>query len=147
LKNVDYTSFKLFLLSILWRSSITKRGFFKYVALGSEHEEIIRLMLLDKNPKEVVDYPCFICDLSNDAPLLKGTIVIPKKLKDKSNTSYCFIVAGIMYVFSISKYRRKTIVQEGVINRENKMIIWESPNGFGMFNAEIIKRDFDRLYK
>jgi hypothetical protein len=144
-KNIDYTRFKLFLLSILWRASIAKRDFFKNVSLDYKHEEIIRLMLLDNNPKETVDYPCFIRDLSNDAPMLKGIIGRPRKLKEKSNTSYYFLIAGMMYMFSISKYNRKAIAKEGVINQDNEMIIWESPEGFGKVNAEIIKRDFDSL--
>ena len=43
-QNINYKKFKLFLLSILWRASISKRDFFSSVSLGP-HEEIIRQMI------------------------------------------------------------------------------------------------------
>ena len=39
IKNIDYAKFKLFLLSILWIASISKRPFFQEVALGDKHEQ------------------------------------------------------------------------------------------------------------
>jgi hypothetical protein len=55
-KNVDYKNFKLFLLSILWRASISKRDTFQYVSLGP-HEEILRKMIYKGNPGEIDEYP------------------------------------------------------------------------------------------
>jgi len=66
INGIDYTKFKLFLLSILWRASISKRDFFDQVKLGNKHEEIIRKMIFDENPKQPEDYPCFICDIGKD---------------------------------------------------------------------------------
>ncbi|MGH7850442.1 MAG: hypothetical protein ACREOP_09100, partial [Thermodesulfobacteriota bacterium] len=71
LKNIDYSRFKLFLLSILWRASISSRGFFDQVSVGIKHHEIIRNMIYNCDPKDIQDYPCFICDLSKDEPTLK----------------------------------------------------------------------------
>ena len=45
ISNVDYTRFKLFLLSILWRGSITSNPLFVNVKLEKTKEEEIRLML------------------------------------------------------------------------------------------------------
>src|SRR4030042_5886364 len=56
----DYIKYKLNLLSILWRASISSRAFFKDVILDIEDEERIRKMILDNNPGEVYDYPCCI---------------------------------------------------------------------------------------
>lgn len=44
--NVDYRDFKLFLLAILWRASITSRDIYQEISLGVQHEETIRKMLL-----------------------------------------------------------------------------------------------------
>ena len=38
-ENVDYKRFKLFLLSILWRASVTKRDLFNEAKMSSEDEE------------------------------------------------------------------------------------------------------------
>ena len=44
-KNIDYQKFKLGLLSILWRASISNTDFFKEVNLNSINSENLRLML------------------------------------------------------------------------------------------------------
>ena len=49
LSGIDYARFKLFHLSILWRSSVSSLGPFSQVQLGP-YEEPIRKMLLDRNP-------------------------------------------------------------------------------------------------
>src|SRR4030042_6422490 len=53
--NIDYKKFKLFLLSILWRASITSRPYFSQVKLD-HHENIIREMILNDNPQKREDY-------------------------------------------------------------------------------------------
>ena len=45
-QGVDYIKFKLFLLSVLWRASISSNDFFSSVSLGSLYEEKIRQMIL-----------------------------------------------------------------------------------------------------
>jgi hypothetical protein len=55
-KNLDYKKYKLFLLSILWRASISSRPLFDAIKLG-DHEEKIRLMILNGNPGDISDYP------------------------------------------------------------------------------------------
>ena len=41
-ENFDYVKFKNFLLSILWRASVTERPSFSEVSLGEKHNERIR---------------------------------------------------------------------------------------------------------
>src|ERR1700733_10963482 len=59
INGLDYKRFKLFLLSIVWRASISKREVFSRVSLG-EHEERIRQMLITENPRESNVYPCVV---------------------------------------------------------------------------------------
>ena len=56
---VDYAQFKLFQLSILWRVGISNHDGFSSVRLG-EHEDVLRQMLLDKNPGNTEAYGCII---------------------------------------------------------------------------------------
>ena len=46
--NIDYTKFKLFLLSIIWRASISKQKISESVNLGA-HEKIIGEMIYNNN--------------------------------------------------------------------------------------------------
>lgn len=131
IKNIDYCNFKLFLLSILWRANISNRDFFKKVNLGSRHNEVLREMIYDGNPKELEDYPCFICDLGQDQPVLKGVILPPIKIRRDGNIAYEFMISGLLYRFTISRYGRNTLSTAGIINPGNDMIIWEAPEGLG----------------
>ncbi len=50
LKGLDYTKFKLFLLSILWRMGVSSLDAFVEVKRGSHHEEALRVALLNGDP-------------------------------------------------------------------------------------------------
>jgi hypothetical protein len=54
--NFDYSSLKLFFLSVLWRSAITENEFFGRVDIQGS-EETIRRMLLDRNPGASEEFP------------------------------------------------------------------------------------------
>jgi hypothetical protein len=58
LLGLDYMRFKLFHLSVLWRASVSKRDIFRNVNLGP-HEEIIRKMILEKDPGRDDQYTFF----------------------------------------------------------------------------------------
>jgi hypothetical protein len=53
---IDYASFKLFHLSVVWRASVCKNPAFSNVSLGP-HDESIRQMLLAKDPGPEWLYP------------------------------------------------------------------------------------------
>ena len=48
IQNIDYRKFKLFLLSLLWRASISKRDYFKHVRLGKYEDEIRKMIYYRK---------------------------------------------------------------------------------------------------
>ena len=58
--NYDYRKYKLFLLSLLWRASITSRPFFQQVKLSPETEEDLRRMILVGDPGEPEKYASFV---------------------------------------------------------------------------------------
>ncbi len=55
LRNIDYVLMKLFILSVLWRASVSSRPFFAKVRLGP-HESTIADMLRDRNPGSYDEY-------------------------------------------------------------------------------------------
>ncbi len=59
-KNYNYKKHKLFLLSLLWRSSISSRPFFNQIKLSRKDEENLREMILNDSPGEPDIYPCFL---------------------------------------------------------------------------------------
>jgi hypothetical protein len=58
LKGFDYHRFKLLMLSIVWRASVSELPEYATVSLGP-HEEPIRKMILDGNPGTRNNYPIF----------------------------------------------------------------------------------------
>jgi hypothetical protein len=59
-KKANYGLFKLFILSVLWRASVSSIQFFEFIQLGNTHEDRIKEMLANKNSGSEHDYP-FVC--------------------------------------------------------------------------------------
>ncbi|PUU68504.1 hypothetical protein DBB36_18410, partial [Flavobacterium sp. WLB] len=99
-KNIDYRKLKLGLLSILWRASIAKNEMFEQINIRTEHEEKLRLMILNNDAKDVEDYPIFIYLFDKDDEKL---ITNPRFLDDNPNQKAQFIINGYMFIFIIGK--------------------------------------------
>lgn len=57
--SVNYSSFKLFHLSVLFRASVSSLANFAEVSLGSHHQDRLREMILDRDPGKFWQYPIF----------------------------------------------------------------------------------------
>jgi len=99
--NVDYTKFKLFCLSLVWRASIAHGDFFKDVNLGKKHEEIIRQMILNNDAKGVNDYPIEFATFNQQGSERVKLIAPPRKIKDGYNTFYRFSFVGLLFIIHI----------------------------------------------
>ncbi len=123
--NINYTKFKLFLLSILWRASISSRPFFSDIKLGP-HEEVIRNMILKGNPGSYTDYPILILSFIKKESVPEDIITKPRKLKtsDGHNT-YIFAIGGLVYIFYINaKYHKlPDVVLEYSLKENNNLKI------------------------
>ena len=123
---IDYTSFKLFLLSIIWRASVTNQPFFKEVSLGKEHEDRIAKMMLDGYPGEEDVYPITL--IVPKGPIGKN-LSIGQPYKNKTSTNavrYLFPIAEIIYIYHISKHGLEEINNLTAIKKNNtmKIIFW-----------------------
>lgn len=139
---LDYIKFKLFLLSVLWRASISNRPFFKNISLGP-YEEKIRKMLLSGDPGAASAYPCVMSSYKkHDLPA--GVIGEPRKIKKGSN-AFVFLINGIIYYFYVTHKTAKDWVLEAAINEQGEMKLIHTPeenskkilNSF--FGAELFK--------
>jgi len=107
--SADYQKIKLFFLSILWRFSIVKKPENKPVYLG-EHQETIRQMIDENNPKEIHDYPfCLYCSLNKenyDKDGLETKVLVNPLLNIKNQgLEYCVLFPGFTLVIRISSVR------------------------------------------
>lgn len=119
---VDYKRFKLFLLSILWRWSISSGDFFSFVDLG-KHEEIIRKMLLAGDPGDELDYPCAITSYRAHKDLPFQIISQPLKHRNNGGICYSILMNGFLWTFHISKALIPDYISEMAINKKNELKI------------------------
>lgn len=113
---LDYPKFKLFLLSVLWRASISNRPFFRLVSLGP-YEEKIRQMILNGDAGLPGDFPCILISYrKRNFP--KKMIMEPKKIKIDNKIGYHFLIGGISYMFKIVEGEQTKWVLQVAINEK-----------------------------
>lgn len=118
--DIDYSKFKLFLLSLLWRASISKLPIFKNVNLGP-HEDKIRQMIFHNNPDEPNKYPCVMMTYLNLRELPHQFIGQPGLSRDGSSYNYLFLIGGILYIFYISHHNVPSWVDSCAINAKGEL--------------------------
>lgn len=95
--DVQYTDFKLFQLSLLWRASVASVSMFKNINIG-QHEEIVQKMLFSKNPGTPEKYGCMMFVL-DDTRYLQKTIWSPVEDTIDGFTCYRFLTGRIFWYF------------------------------------------------
>ena len=120
-ENLSYTKYKLFLLSILWRASVSTNPFFNKINLG-QHEEVLREMIFNNDAKNFNDYPVFVFTSASDTEFSHDMIIEPRQVigSDGMETC-CFIIGGFIYIFKELKGQ--------TINEQNKLTILQTQPG------------------
>ncbi len=112
IRNIDYKKFKLFQLSLLWRASVSRQGFFSEVNLGTK-EETIRKMLNAQNPGEPHQFGCIMAILlwEENKPL-DGIILPPLRLHIEGHICFRFIVGGYTWLFVVSRHSNDFMLKD-----------------------------------
>jgi hypothetical protein len=103
-RGLDYAKMKLFLISLLWRMSLSEHHFFGHVQLGDRHECIIRSMLLNSRPMEPWRYGCHLARLDYGAEPLGAIFSQPQRFKESGRTGYRFLLAGLLVIFDVCSH-------------------------------------------
>jgi len=140
-ENIEYTKFKLFLLSILWRASISKQKIFNQVNLG-EHEEIIRKMIIENDSKTENDYSVGIMLLKENKITPTKFVVDPVKIDGLETSTYIFIVNGIVIDYNISGNAFNIIFDTIKIKENNTMniLIFNENESIGYVDSILKKK-------
>ena len=125
-KNIDYSKFKLFLLSILWRASLSKRKFFQNVDIGI-YQEILRRMIIENNPGNEIKFPCGMITYLNDDSIPSDLIIPPK---GNSKIAY-FLIGGMFYIYELSKNDTPSFIKDLSIKENGELKILLLPKGEG----------------
>ena len=127
-RNLHYKDFKLFLLSILWKASISKREFFKDINLGP-YEDTIRQMILTGDPKEEGTFPILMLTWLNDISFDSGLVGQPGINRQENGVRYIFPIAGITYIFHVSPTSLRKDIKEFILSSRNEATLLHIPEG------------------
>lgn len=110
----DYSTFKLFHLSVLFRSSVSSLATFREVNLGA-HEDRIRQMLLSADPGQNWEYPILaLAVLNGRGEVERRLISCPISERYDGHLTYGQIYGGAMWWISVSSHRKHAFVQLGL---------------------------------
>jgi hypothetical protein len=122
LQNLDYKKFKLFLLSLLWRMSITTRDFFANVSLGKKHEKTIHAALLDEDPLQPEDYPCVVELLTLGGRFHQDFLLKPYSMRGTFRI-YMAVIAGLRFSFYVGSCVPPKSFVSSAISQQNELTI------------------------
>jgi hypothetical protein len=131
-KNIDYTKMKLFLLSLLWRASITDRPIFNEVNIGEKHEEIIRKMIYEKTAPSETEYPIIITSFMRTENKFENLIAQPKRIRMKNGLNgYIFLIDSLQFMFFVnsSDHKLPEYVLKSTIKESGELTTLHLPKG------------------
>ena len=126
LADLNYRSFKLFLLSLLWRMGVSKLKFFSLADLGSKHLEILRVALLNEDPLEPLQYPCLMSAVHINGKFYTDWISQPAHNKSGNYHCHSVVINGILFTFYVTSHAPPAIFENVCINKKNEMCVFVS---------------------
>jgi hypothetical protein len=123
---IEYSRFKLFALSVLWRAGVSSLDFFRQVSLGP-HEPKLRSMILNSDPGKEDAYPFIMTPIIHSGELQEALIVMPTWTRVGTNFAYRFVFGGYGWVIIVSGNGAPSEFVGASINRKNEltMLSWE----------------------
>ena len=106
LTDIDYGQFKLFLLSVVWRASVSRRPEFAGAELG-RHEGVMRKMLLAKSPGPADQYPIYaglIVEPHTREPWDR-VMLAPLKIRVRSNWASRMVFGAVAWTVLTSSHQ------------------------------------------
>jgi len=103
IRNLDYKKTKLFLLSILWRMSISSLPQFANVSLVN-NEEVIRKIIFEEKPGKSHEYPIAAIIPLINSKMEESWMYFPIVSDRPDGTIYWMIIGGILYSISMTQH-------------------------------------------
>lgn len=131
-KNIDYGKFKLFLLSLLWRASITTRPLFGEVSLGKTHEERLRKMIYENIIPSEHEYPIMMTSFMRTEHNLRNLIGQPKRIKMMGGLNgYVFLIDSVQFLFAVTspEHAIPEYLKQFTIKESGEIFVAHLPNG------------------
>jgi hypothetical protein len=122
-EDYDYRLFKLFILSLLWRASVSTQDSFKLTSLGKYAEEL-RKILLNGLETSVNNYPLYLYQTHIDGKPSNGVFmeIYPTKSIFDGKTVYQFVADGVFFFIGVGVQSLKTFRHGSWVNPERLQI-------------------------
>ena len=136
--NFNYTYFKLFGLSLIWRCHVSTCHMFSAVKLGL-HAEKIRKMLAAKDPGKPLDYCFFLVKIGG--PKRANTVIIaPGQARFQDHIVYAFMAYGFEWFFIVSSHSHKLPEDYPFVGTKQELVILIDEWGDQKFLREMKQR-------
>ncbi|WP_374950140.1 hypothetical protein [Mucilaginibacter sp.] len=115
-EDLNYNQFKLFLLSLLWRASISTEAVFENFKLGEDEEEFLRASIYEKAVVDEMAFPCVLLT-SGGAALDENFIAV-----DAFKTGLVkFYINAFVYTFYLAENKKDETTRQLAIGMDQKM--------------------------
>jgi hypothetical protein len=138
LEGIDYTRFKLFQLSNLWRAGVAKNVFFSKVRLGA-HAQALRRMLLAGDPGEPWQYGCLMIRMHQRGDAVP-VIVQPTRMAMPDGRYVRFTFASYFWAYRISSDKpADPAFSEAVLQRSGRLALMLQPLDTAGFHWDFVR--------
>jgi hypothetical protein len=120
--DVNYTEFKLFQLSLLWRTAVSSRKEIPDIDLGP-HEEAMRKMLLSSTPGPPPKYGCMMFFVPDQTEMLSGGLFPPDLVKVDGHHCYRCIFGGVFWVYFVSSHTSGIPYEKVMLTEDGRLPI------------------------
>ena len=120
--DINYTLFKLFQISVLWRAGISNNEMFSKVDLGP-HENTLRNMLIVEDPGSSNKYGCLMFGIINENDVVSDFIDQPEELRIDGMRCYRFVFSGFVWVFFVASHSPNTNAKSFMISEKGVITI------------------------
>lgn len=114
IEGLDYSRFKLFFMSILWRAGVCTLDAFQDVSLGAHAERLrTRILAADAGPPDV--YPIAGMAIRDDDGGFRDTLMLlPGGARIQGHHFYQMLFGGVLWFFVVSSHRTGRPVEPGL---------------------------------
>jgi hypothetical protein len=136
----DYTKFKLFLVSLIWKMHLSQNSFFSQVDIGPSHAERLRTKILNHEKISEDEYETAIIGIAQTPDLITNMISTPRKIKQERNIYYVCLLNGLFFMFNISPEDKMDLIVKSRLRENGQMTV-------PLLEGEIAKFFLDSITK
>lgn len=141
-ENIDKGKIKLFVLSILWRCSVSKHSDFKDINLGTVYQEKIRKMIYNQDPGNENEFPFAIFTTLKNSNWSEDIVRLPIQERFHIGSYYKMILGGFIFVCNVSLKE----INKFFLTDPSKIVIYHLPDHFTLLDFGrplFLKKIFD----